>query len=160
MRRVLPGLFLLMALPALASPRPIPSAGLTADIPQGWKLSQDRSGGVLTSPDEAVMLMFAAVSAGATGEAVSHAGAVLKKTVKGLQMGDPEGVTVNGLEGIAVDGAGRMDGSPVEVGMLLLRLPVKNRVALVMGLAKKGNRHQAAVAAVMQSLKAMPATKP
>lgn len=124
---------------------PHEESGVVVDIPGSWTVSGDANSLNAQTKDGEAGMYFIVMPAESMEAALNALDGELSKTVQGLTHGEAQQTTVNGMQAVSVDGKGQVDGTPVEVGVLVVQTP-KNKVLLVFGIvsesgAKKHQKH-------------------
>lgn len=153
---VLVAFLMLPALAAQAGDYHHEKTGISITIPDSWEVEAEEDMLSANTKDETVGLVFVAVPGEALAEAIEEMEKALTSTITGFeQKGEPDEVEINGMKGITVDGAGKIEGEAVEVGAMLLAAPKDNMFILVIGIAKEGavEKHAKDVESIFTGLK-------
>jgi hypothetical protein len=139
MRSVLTGLVLatvLAATPAFADTITHRAAKISIDVPDKWHSSTD--GDVITLADkhEDCAVTFAVVDAGMVKQGVKAAKHQLEKTIDKLTLSEPSSVEFNGMEGIMVSGDGFLNGTNIDLAIVVLDTPSDEHDLIVIALGE------------------------
>lgn len=114
-----------------------PGAALELDIPSSWKQELDGESLMIMSPDEGVLMVFTAVPAADLEDALAALDKQLAETITDSEVNGFSETQLNGMPALFADGAGKMDGAPVELGVALVLTP-DGKVVIALGLAQPG----------------------
>ena len=130
-------------------------AKVSVDIPDNWKVEAEEDLLSASAPDDSIGLVFLVMPAEAVDKALEELDKELSKMMTDMKpKGEAEEIKLNGMEGISIDGTGKVDGAKVEFGLMLLE--TKNgKIVMVLGFAQAGTwkKNEAAVAGIFKSLK-------
>ncbi|MEZ4380130.1 MAG: hypothetical protein R3A79_02190 [Nannocystaceae bacterium] len=131
-----------------------PSAPVTVTIPLTWTESADEGALTLTSADDEVIMIMIAIPAKNLEESLEVLNEELGAIVKDAEIKAVEETEVGGMTAMVADGVGKVDGQPVNVGLMLLRTP-DGKILLIVGLALEDASEQATreTAEVLESLR-------
>jgi hypothetical protein len=145
----------LMPFAAFAETHQHPGAKVQFDTPDSWEAKADGDVLNVESPDGEAAIMFAVVEGGALKEAVEAGEKELNNAIKDAKTaGEAQPVEINGMKGEAIEGTGTVEGEAVEWGELVLETK-SGKYLFVLGIAKKGGKHQKEIDALFQSIKAL-----
>ncbi len=147
--------FALIAAPSSAETITSSAAKIQFDAPDNWKQKKDGDAITIMDKQEDVAIAFIIVDAGAVDKATEALDKQLKKTVKKLKWEKEKDVTINGLEGVSIEGDGQIDGKDVDILVLVLDTPAtdKDLIVLAIGEDAKLDKHEAEVKGVFKSIK-------
>jgi hypothetical protein len=124
-------------------------------IPARWSVDDTQADMlVLMDPDEEVGIMFMVVEAeDLAGALVGITTGILTEVDEIQLQGDPEALTINGMDALVADGIGTLDGTPIELSVGVLLTPT-DKFLLVVGMADSAalHRHEATVLEIFQRL--------
>ena len=89
----------------------------------------------LLSPSQAVLMMFFVVEADELEVALRAMDKTIAGYIDDAEIENRRQTEINGMNAIVADGAGKMDGERVEVGIALALTPI-GKVLIVLGLAR------------------------
>jgi predicted Zn-dependent protease len=148
---------LLVALPslALAEKKTHAEAKVSIDVPAGWKSEAEEHTLTMSDPNEEAVIALMVVDAKDLEKAADALDKEIGNAVSDLKWdGEPSEVKVNGMDGMAVDGKGKIEGKAVDVGVLLVVSPA-GKVVLVLGAVEssKAKKHEAQLEKILKSIK-------
>ena len=110
-------------------------AGVTIAVPAGWRVSRTSDTMSLLSPSQAVLMMFFVVEADELEVALRAMDKTIAGYIDDAEIENRRQTEINGMNAIVADGADKMDGERVEVGIALALTPI-GKVLIVLGLAR------------------------
>jgi len=132
------------------------AAQVSIDIPTGWSMqAPDEQTLILMDPKQDVLIRLAVVEAADAEKAVNVTDAQVKQFVQDVKWGDKAKPTeLNGLKGLRLKGEGKIQGKPVDLGVLILGTPSK-KVLLVLALIDHATvaAHDAEITGFINSIK-------
>ena len=143
------GTFAAKAQETLTSP-----SGLKVTIPAGWKHQVDKDDNlIVSSADQLAYFVFSDIPSSDLSAALDEAEKEIKKVVTGLKEGEPQTDKLNGMDAMFVDGKGKVEGQPMDLGLLLVKNG--NHVLFVFGIVAEvaGKKHDAAINKMIGSIK-------
>jgi hypothetical protein len=130
-----------LAAPALA--RDLTGNGVTAWVPDDWKVdgASDGNEGLVAavSPAEDAGVIFALADAKNLKKAKQAMKKLVSTVVSKPKLGKAKAITLNGMKGFAAKGTAIADGKAVAVMVLILETPAK-QVLLVCGLVEASKK--------------------
>jgi predicted Zn-dependent protease len=160
MRSILASIAVLVALlvthPASADTMTHKASHISFWVPEGWSV-ENHEGDALAlkdAKDEVGLLLFAVDARDLKG-AMAALDQTIDKTVTDVKMSGPaKKVTINGMEASVADGAGKVDGKPVELSVLLVKTPANKFLAIFGAIeTSKKKAHEADLRKILASLK-------
>jgi hypothetical protein len=162
MRKVLVSLVVLAAAlvvaPALADTVSLKSIKLNVDAPKGWVTEKD--GDKVTLKDkkdhEEVAVLFMSVPDGSKEQAKKVAKEQLEKAIKDLKCEEEKDIETNGLKGKSIDCTGQADGKNVDISIVVLDTPAKDKDLFILAAADhaKVKAHKDELKSIFKSIKA------
>ncbi len=126
----------LVAVPALAETLTHKVAKVSIEVPASWHSTKDGDVLTLSDKNDDVAASFVVVDAGSLKKAVKAAEKELAKKIKNLTFGKTETVKINGMEGVAVDGDGRLDGKDIDLAIVVLDTPNDEKDLMIIALGE------------------------
>ena len=114
-----------------------PSGGIGLSFPPSWSLDQQDASLLAWSPDDAVRMMFRVISDDGLAVAMAAMNRELASQVADARLSRPAETAFNGMDAVAANGTGVVDGRSVDIGVVLVRTG-KSQVLLVMGFSVVG----------------------
>jgi predicted Zn-dependent protease len=139
----------------MAKTYPHAEAKVEVTIPDNWKVEGDGDTLTATSADETLGLIFTVLEAKDVDSVLEGLDKELESFIKDLRpKKDAAVVTINRMKGMTIDAEGKIEGVPMDIGMMILEAP-SGKVVMVLGFAAKGTmgKHEPAVQAIFTSLK-------
>lgn len=123
-------------------------------IPDGWKVEESPEMLSATDPKEQVALLFMVRDGKDTKAALAGIDEFIAKFATDVKSQAPEKVTINGMEGVAIDGTGKAEGKAIELSIVLLKTP-SGKVLTIFGMIEASAKaaHEANLVKIIQSLK-------
>lgn len=151
---LLVGAALLFAGALSAKKYPHNDSGVVVDIPGNWTVTGDDTSLNAQTKDGEAGLYFIVMPADSMEAALNALDAELAKVIQGLTHGEAEQITLNGMQAVSVDGKGTVEGSPVEVGVMVMKTP-KDKVLMVFGIISEAGakKHHKALVKILKSIK-------
>ena len=152
----LTAMLLLVTAPAqMAEVLPHEGAGVKVWVPDNWAKDGDEDSLIVNDPNEEIMFAFLVVDASETEAALEALETELSEIVSNVQTEDDgEEIQLNGMDGFVLDGTGSVEGTPVELGVMLLETP-SGKVLMVLAIveASKAGKHEGTVEKIMKRIK-------
>jgi hypothetical protein len=129
------------------------SAGITFDVPAGWKEEQDGDQLTLSAPDDSISVVVWVTEEGDFDAATKALGEELGKQFKNLKMdGEPKEGTHNGMPHASTGGSGQIEGQDMVFSADLLQA---KKPVIVLTFASPDNfkKHQADYEKFTKSIK-------
>lgn len=139
MRKLVQSLVLaigLVTLPAYAETITHHEAKVSIEVPEHWKVKKDGNAITLMDKAEDTAVAFAVVDSGEIKQAAKRLEKHLEKKIKKLKWKKEEKIEINGMTGVALDGDGEIDGTDVDLTVLILRTPNKEKDLIVTAIAE------------------------
>ncbi len=146
----------LVAVPVLAETLTNNAAKVTIKVPKDWKVKKDGEAVTLSDKADDIAVAVIVIDAGDLKTATKRLEKNLEKKIQKLHW-DDEGkkVDINGMKGIMLDGGGKLDGKVVDIAVLLLDTPAKDKdlVILVIGDDDDMEEHKDELKFIFKNLK-------
>jgi predicted Zn-dependent protease len=130
-------------------------AKVSIDVPTGWKIDAGEDHMTIMDPKEEVAFFMMVMEADDLDEAAKALDSEVNKAVKSVKWeGEPSELKLNGMDAIAVEGAGKIDGQAVDLGVLIVVTPA-HKALLVLGAVEssKSKAHEKDVEKLLNSIK-------
>ncbi len=114
-----------------------PSGGITMGFPPTWLLDQQDQSLLAWSPDDAVRMLFRVIADDRLAVAVAAMNRELAEQIDDARMTRPTETEFNGMDAVAANGTGAIDGRSVDIGVVLVRTG-DDQVLLIMGFSVVG----------------------
>lgn len=140
---------------ALAEPRTHSEAKVTIDVPTGWKVDAGEDHMTITDPKEEIALFLIVLEAKDLDKAIKAMEKEVGKAVKDVEWdGEPQELKLNGMDAIALDGKGKIEGTDADLGVLLVVTPA-GKVLLVLGAVEsaRAKAHEKTLEKLLKSIK-------
>jgi len=161
MKKLLPvaavAVWSLFAAPAHAETRTHEGAKVTLDVPSGWKVETDGDSMTINDPKEEVAFFLHVLDVDALDKAVDALDKEVGKSFQNVKWEDePSEQKINGMDSLILEGTAKIDGKPVDIGVLLVATPAK-KILLVLGAVEhdKAKKHDKDVEHFLTSIKPM-----
>ncbi len=155
--RLITGVILVAALATTAQADTITHkrARVSIDVPEDWKSQTNGDQITLMDQHENVAVTFVVVDAGAVKTALKAAGRELEKRITKLTFGKPEDVTINTMSGVMATGDGRLNGTDIDLLLMVLDTPSDDKDLLIIALGEDAKlaKHKDEVMYVFQHLR-------
>jgi len=130
-------------------------AGLQFTVPDKWKV--DANGDLVTvaSPDDTIGMFFLVLDISDLEKAADAVDSELDRVITDVKIeGEGSETKVNGLDAYLADGSGKLEGTPVQFGVMLVASK-KNKVMMIVAVGKSSalKQHDADVTALLGSIK-------
>ena len=145
----------LVANVAMADTKAFPEAGVSVDLPAGWKVGNENGMTTVLEPKEEAAIMIFSVEGEKAQETLGQLDAMLGKMATDVKWpGKPQEVTVNGMKGFANKGTAVVDKKEAQLGILVLKTP-NGKALFLLGMVEmaKKEAHRDNMNAVMGSVK-------
>jgi hypothetical protein len=139
MRKLFASFFLaasLIAVPALAETLTHKVAKVSIGVPANWHSSKDGDVLTLSDKNDDVAASFVVVDSGSIKKAAKAAGKELAKKIKDLKLGKEEKININGMEGVMVDGDGRLNGKDIDLAIIVIDTPNDDKDLMIIALGE------------------------
>lgn len=143
------------ASPARAEVRTHAAAKVSINVPDGWKIEAEEDSMTVTDPKEEVALFMHILEAKDVKAAIEAIDSEVGSSFQGVTWDDePKTTKLNGMDAMTLDGKAKVDGKPVELGVVILATPAK-KILLIVGAveADKAKQHEKDVVALLTSIK-------
>jgi predicted Zn-dependent protease len=128
-------------------------AGVTFNVPAGWKAEPDGNQLTVSPDDESVALVFWVTEEDDFDAAAKALGEELAKQIKNLKFdGEPKADKHNGMDHASVTGSGQVDGKDVVFSADILEAK-KPLIVLTLGSLENIEKHAAEFAQLVKSIK-------
>lgn len=146
----------LTAAPMMASADTIvdPVAHVAIDIPDGWSGQTKGDMVLLADKHGDVAMSFVHVDAGAVKAASRAVGVYIGKLVDKLVLKGEKAVTIDGMQGVVIDGDGFLKGVNIDLAVMILDTPATDKDLLIFAIAEDAKlaRHKAEIKYVFEHL--------
>lgn len=128
-------------------------AGVTFNVPPGWKAEPDGNQLTVSPEDESVALVFWVTEEEDFDAAAKALGEELAKTIKNLKFdGEPKADKHNGMDHASVSGTGQVDGKDIVFSADILEAK-KPLIVLTLGSLESIEKHAEQFAQLVKSIK-------
>lgn len=129
-------------------------AGVQVDIPHSWTVKPDGQKMWAEDPKKEAGVLFVVSDAADMKKVGDDIDAMLAKLAKDVKWGAQNKVTLNGLDGIAMEGTATIQGKPAKMGAVILLQKEKKKGVFLLGFvdADKEKAHDAELTAIVKSL--------
>jgi predicted Zn-dependent protease len=128
-------------------------AGVTFDLPAGWKAEPDGDQLTVSPEDESIALVFWVTEEDDFDAAAKALGEELAKQVKNLKLdGEPKADKHNGMDHAAVTGSGQVEGKDIVFSADILEAK-KPLIVLTFGSMENLQKHAAEYSKLVKSIK-------
>lgn len=134
---------------------PHEEAGVSVNVPNNWDVDGDNDSLEASSPDEMTFLFFQVLEAKNFEAAMQELVSSIQEEVDNFQPdGKLEERNLNGMNALVGDATGKIEGTPVELGVVIVESP-SGKYIMVFGLtaAPDNNPYKKQVMQIMNSLK-------
>ncbi len=130
-------------------------AKISVDVPKSWKVDLEEDVMVIHDQKQEIAFLLVVLDAKDLDDATKELDEEVGKTVKNLKWdGDAQETKLNGMDAVSVDGKGNVEGTSVDVGVLIVSTPAK-KFLLVLGLVQsdKLKAHEKEVERFLKSIR-------
>lgn len=148
-------LFAAFATTSHADKRTHAAAKVSIDVPDGWKIDAEEDNMTITDAADECAIFFIVLETDDLHKALDAIDSELSKVAKNIKWEDkPSELKLNGMDAIALDGKGKIDGTDADMGVMLINTPA-DKILLVLGAVEsaKSSKHEADVEKILKSIK-------
>jgi DNA-binding protein YbaB len=148
-------LITLMVQPAFAGRVNHRSTKTSVQIPAEWDADFKDDSIVMQDKNDEVEIMLIGVDDAVIKDAVNNVKKALASKIDGLSFGKPSTKKINGMTAITIEGDGKLKGVNVDVAVVVIDAPVRDKDLLVIAVAEDAKlaKHKRNILAVFDSIR-------
>jgi predicted Zn-dependent protease len=147
------------AAPAFAEVKTHPTAKVSMDVPDGWKMGGKGDTVTVTEPKGELAFILMVSEAADFQKSVTALDAQVAKVASDIKWAqkEPTPTKLNGMDGIMNKGSAKVQGTPADLGLLVLKTP-SGKALLVLAVvdSSKKEAHKDEAKAFVESIKPAP----